>query len=88
MKLYQCHLEREFKTIQWVVSENVQDGTGRLEPMCKVKESWAMIIAQDIYLSRRNLRPWRSVSVQRRAEKPPEPDLPASIRPSSPEDIG
>ena len=58
------------------------------EPMCKVKESWAMIIAQGIYLSRRNLRLWRSVSVQRRAEKPPEPDRPAPIRPSGLEDVG
>ena len=73
MKLYQSHLEGEFRPIQWVVSQNIQVGIGRLEPTCKVKEPWSMIREQDNYPFRSNLRPLRSVSVQWRAEKPTEP---------------
>ena len=56
--------------------------------MCKVKDFCAMIIAQDVYPSRNDLWPWRIVSVQRRAEKPPEPGRPAPIRPLGPKNVG
>jgi hypothetical protein len=49
----------------------------RLEPLSKIEESWAMIRAKDMYPSRSDLQPLRSVTVQWRPEKPPEPGRPA-----------
>ena len=73
MKLYQSHLEGESRPFQWVTSQKARVGTGRLEPLSKMEESCAMIRAQDIYPSRSDLEPLRSVLVQWRAEMPPEP---------------
>jgi len=74
MRFYQYHPEGEIKPFQWVVSQNARVGIGRLEPLGKTEEFYAMIRAQDNYPSRSDLQPLRSVSVQRRAEKLPEPD--------------
>jgi hypothetical protein len=46
MRFYQYHLEGEIKPFQRVVSQNVQVRPGRLEPIPKVKASWAMIRVQ------------------------------------------
>ena len=73
MKLYQSNLEAESRPIQWVISQNSQVGTQRLESLSTKEESWSMIREQDNYPFRSNLRPLRSVSVQWRAEKPTEP---------------
>ena len=72
-EIYQYHLEGEIKPFQWVGPQNVQVRPGRLEPLSRTEEFCAMIRAQDIYASKSDLQPLRSVSVQRRAEMPPEP---------------
>ena len=79
MRFYQYHPEGEIKPFQWVVSQNAQVGFGRLEPLGKTEEFCAMIRAQDNYPSRSDLQSLRSVSVQRRAEKLPEPGHPAEF---------
>ena len=77
MRFYQYHPEGEIKPFQWVVSQNARVGIGRLEPFGKTEESCAMIRAQDNYPSRSDLQLLRIMSVQRRAEKLPEPGRPA-----------
>ena len=54
-------------------SQNARVGIRRLEPLGKVEEFCAMIRAQDNYPSRSDLQPLRSVSMQWRAKKLPEP---------------
>ena len=72
IRFYQYHLEGEIKPFQWVGPQNVQVRPGRLEPISKVKASWAMIRAQMSTPSRNDLWSERIVSVQRRAEIPPK----------------
>jgi len=84
MRLYQYHLEGEFKPFQLVEPQNIQLGPGRLEPISKVKASWAMVRYKTSTPSRSDLWPKRSVSVKRRAEKPPEAGRPAPSRPFGP----
>ena len=43
MRLYQCHLEREFKPFQWVGPKNIQLGPERLEPISKREDNLGMI---------------------------------------------
>ena len=69
--------EGEIKPFQWVGPQNVQVRPERLEPMSKVKASWAMIRAQMSTPSRNDLWPERIVLVQQRAERLPEPGHPA-----------
>ena len=80
MRLYQCNLEGEFKPSQWVGPKNIQVGPGRLEPISKVKTTWAMI--KDTPSTPSRIDPWpeRSMSVQRRGEKPPKAGRPAQDR--------
>ena len=73
MKLYQSHIEGEFKPFQWVGPRNTQLGPGRLEPISKVKATWAMIKHTMSTPSRIDLWPERSMSVQWRTERPPGP---------------
>ena len=88
MRLYQCHLEREFKPFQWVGPKNIQVGPGRLEPISKVKTTWAMI--KDTPSTPSRIDPWpeRSMSVQWRTERPPEVGRPAPRRPPGPKNDG
>ena len=73
MKIYQSNLEGESRPIQWVIFQNSQVGTGRFESLSTKEESWSTIREQDMYLSRSDFQPLRSVTVQQRAEMPPEP---------------
>jgi len=77
MRFYQYHPEGEIKPFQWVVSQNARVGIGRLEPLGKTEEFFAIIRAQDNYPSRSDLQPLRSVSVQWRAKRLPELGRPA-----------
>ena len=77
MRFYQYHPEGEIKPFQWVVFQNARVGIGRHEPLGKTEEFCAMIRAQDNYPSRSDLQSLRNVSVQQRAEIPPEPGRPA-----------
>ena len=81
MRFYQYHPEGEIKPFQWVVSQNARVGIRRLEPLGKIEEFCAMIRAQDNHPSKSDLQPLRSVSVQQRAEIPPEPGRPAQTTP-------
>ena len=65
------------QTIQWDEPQNVQVRPGKLEPLSKVKASWAIIRAQTSTPSRMDLWPERILSVQQRAEKLPKPGHPA-----------
>ena len=76
MRFYQYHPEGEIKPFQWVVSQNTRDGIRRLEPLGKTEEFYATIRAQDNYPSRSDPLLLRSMSVQRRAERLPEPGRP------------
>ena len=73
MRFYQYHPEGEIKPFQWGEPQNIQVRPGRLEPLSKVKASWAMIRAQTSTPSMMDLWPERILSVQQRAEKLPEP---------------
>ena len=77
MRFYQSHLERQFKPFKWVGPKNIQVGPGRLEPISKVKTTWAMIRHKMFTPSRNDLWPERIVSVQRRIEMPLEAGHPA-----------
>ena len=77
MRFYQYHPEGEIKPFQRVVSQNARGGIGRLEPLGKMEEFCDMIRAQDNHPSRSDLQLLRSVSVQWRAERLPEPGRPA-----------
>ena len=81
MRLYQCHLEREFKPFQWVGPKNIQVGPERLETISNVKTTWAMIRHKTSTPSRNDLQPERIVSVQWRIERPPKAGRPAPSRP-------
>ena len=84
MRLYQCHLEGEFKPFQRVGPKNIQLGPEGLDPYPKDKITWAMVKYAIYTLSR--IDPWseRSVTVQRRTERPLEAGRPAPRRPPGP----
>ena len=77
MRFYKYHPEGEIKPFQWGEPQNVQVRPGRLEPISKVKASWAMIRAQTSTPSRMNPWPEGIVSVQRRVKMLPELGCPA-----------
>ena len=83
MKLYQNHIEGEFKPFQRVPEIHNLDPEG-LDPYSKEKPTWAMVKYATYTLSR--IDPWseRSVTVQRRIERPLEASRPAPRRPPGP----
>ena len=80
MKLYQSHIEGEFKPFQWIKPKIHNLDPEGLDPYSKEKPTCAMIKYATYTLSR--IDPWseRSVTVQRRTERPPEVGRPAPRR--------
>ena len=79
MKLYQSHIEEEFKPFQWVGPRNTQLGSERLGPISKREANRAMVKYATSTLSRIDPWPERNVPVQRRTERPPEAGRPTQI---------
>ena len=71
MKLYQNHIEGEFKPFQRVPEIHNLDPEG-LDPYPKEKPTWVMVKYTTSTLSRIDPWPERRVSVQWRTERPPE----------------